>query len=51
MIINRINKTKTIAEEDPHDPQLFIIHSPFFTIHIILWKKKKNVSVIYTYKN
>ena len=44
MIISRINNTKTIAAEEPQVPQLPIIHSSFFSIHIILWKNIKKVS-------
>lgn len=44
IIISKINKTSTIAADEPHDPQLPITHSSFFSIHIILWKKWKNVS-------
>ena len=42
IIINRMNKTNTIAAPEPF-PQLLIIHSSFFSIHHIVWKKKKNV--------
>ena len=41
IIISRINKTKTIAADEPHVPQLPIYIPPFFSIHNILWKNKK----------
>ena len=38
IIINRMNKTNTIAAPVPFE-QLLIIHSSFFSIHHILWEK------------
>ena len=37
-----MNKTNTIAAPVPFE-QLLIIHSSFFSIHHILWKKQKSV--------
>ena len=41
IIISRINKTKTIAADEPHVPQLPIYIPPFFLFTIFYGKIKK----------